>query len=316
MSKIGLQPTQTLAEAGQMIFAHHFHDFLKHETGTRSGKDNEFVHDMRVATRRMRATIRTFGNQFSPSSVKFLENSLKKIAQNLGAVRDLDVFIEKLTTYQQNLPLDEQSGLTPLVEYCYLQREIARTKMLTYLDSKAYERFKTKAACFIKKEILIIKPVSIKPTPYQIHHVAPVLIYSRYEAIRAYEPFLTNASVKLLHQLRIDFKHFRYTLENFQEILGNESVMVLSEIKAMQDHLGNLNDTSVACQFVEDFLHNWKRYREKLATTRTKKPTAIVRYLNVKIAEQELLLTTFPHAWHQFNSLKLRQHLALSIAVL
>lgn len=316
MSTIGLEPTQSLSEAGRIVFAYHFHSFLKHETGVRAGDDIEAVHDMRVATRRMRATLRIFERGFSPQTLKFLHENLREATRMLGAVRDLEVFITKFLAYQQTLPLDEQAGLAPLVEHCYLQHEHARTKMLAYLDSKAYEKFKAKTANFIKKELQTNEAVSVKPTPHQIRHVAPVLIYSRYEAIRAYEPFLTDAPVELLHQLRIDFKHFRYTLENFQEILGTESAFVLSEVKEMQDHLGNLNDAKVASQFLEDFLHNWKRYREKLATTRAKKPTAVAHYLEAKLAEQEQLLLTFPQAWHQFDSTKLRQHLASAIGIL
>lgn len=316
MSVIGLQPTQSLTQAGHKIFAHHFHDFLKQESSVRLGHDNEAVHDMRVAARRLRAAIRIFAAGFSPRSLKFLQKGLKQTAKFLGAVRDLDVFIEKLTIYQQKFPLAEQSELAPLLEYCYLQREMARTKLLVHLSSATYQKFKLKTADFLHKEVFT-PPISHKnSTPYQIQHLAPTLIYSSYGRIRACEPFLMDASVERLHQLRIDFKHFRYTLENFHEILGNESALVLAEVKNVQNHLGDLNDARVACEFLRDFLQHWKQYRKKIATTRSKKPTAIVDYLNVKLTEKELLLETFPHIWHQFNLHTLRLNLALSVSVL
>lgn len=316
MSSIGLLPSQSLSEAGQKVLKHHFHDFLKQESDVRLSKDIEAVHDMRVATRRMRATLRIFKKGFTPSELKFLTKGLQQTAHVLGSVRDLDVFIEKLTIYQHKFPLAEQIGLALLLEYCHLQREDAKAKMLAYLQSNAYKKFKTKTAHFLNKDIQIDDSFSIKPFPNQIQHVAPVLIYERYEALRAYEPFLMDASVELLHQLRIDFKYFRYTLENFHDILGNESGVVLANVKEIQNHLGDLNDTKVACQFLKNFLHNWKHYRKNLATTRSKKPSAIIDYLNVKLAEKELLLSTFPSVWHQFNSTNLRLNLALSISVL
>lgn len=316
MSVIGLQPTQSVMQAGRKVFAHHFHDFLKQESNVRLGEDSEAVHDMRVATRRLRATIRLFATGFSPSSLQFLQKGLKQTAKLLGAARDLDVFVEKLTLYQQAFPLAEQTELAPLLEYCYKQRELARSKLLVYLDSATYQKFKTKTVYFLSKEIHEPPAFHFKPIPNQIQHVAPLLIYSYYEAIRAYEPFLTDAPVELLHQLRIDFKHFRYALENFHEILGNESALVLAEVKQMQNHLGELNDTQVACQFLENFLLNWKHYRKQLATTRTKKPHAVIDYLNVKMIEKECLLTTFPSVWHQFHYNKVRLNLALAISVL
>ncbi len=314
---IGLQPTQSLAEAGKKVFSYHFHNFLKCEDAVWADENIEALHDMRVATRQMRAAIRIFGQGFTPSALKFLKSGLKKTAHVLGAVRDLDVFIEKFTAYQHEFSPDERAELAPLLEYCQLQRDHARAKLLAYLNSKTYKRFKAGTTIFIKEEGEGIKLIPVnKLIRYQIRHIVSSLIYSYYEALRGYEPFLENASVELLHQLRIDAKHFRYTVENFQEILGRESAMVIAEIKQIQNHLGDLNDAEVACQFLENFLNHWKSYRRELTTAQFKKPTAIARYFKIKSEEREQLLITFPDAWHQFNSTQLRHHLALAIAVL
>lgn len=317
MFSIGLQPTQSLAEAGKMVLGYHFHNFLKYEEAIQADENVEALHDMRVETRQMRAAIRIFGQGFTPSALKFLKSGLKKTAQMLGSVRDLDVFIEKFTTYQSTCSPDESAELEPLLEYCQLQREHARDKLLAYFDSKTYKRFKAGTTVFIKKEEEGIKPIPVnKPIRYQIHHVVSSLIYSHYEALRGYEPFLGNASLELLHQLRIDVKRFRYAVENFQEILGRESAMVIAETKQIQNHLGDLNDAEVACQFLENFLNHWKNFRRELSTVHTKKPTAIAHYFEVKQEERQQLLTIFPESWHQFNSTQLRHHLALAIAVL
>lgn len=314
---IGLQPTHSLAEAGKRVLGYHFHNFLKYEEAVRADENIEALHDMRVATRQMRAAIRIFGQGFTPGALKFLKSGLKKTAKALGSVRDLDVFIEKFTVYQHEFSPDERAELAPLLEYCQLQRDRARTELLTHFDSKTYKRFKAGTTVFVKKEGDGIRPIPLsKPIRYQIRHVVSSLIYSHYEALRGYEPFLANASVELLHQLRIDAKHFRYAVENFQEILGRESAMVIAEIKQIQNHLGDLNDAEVACQFLENFLNHWKTYRRELTSVQSKKPVAITRYFEVKIEEKEQLLATFPEAWHQFNSTQLRHHLALAIAVL
>lgn len=314
---IGLQPTQSLAEAGKKVFGYHFHNFLKYEDAVRADENIEALHDMRVATRQMRAALRIFGQGFTPNTLKFLKSGLKKTAGVLGLVRDLDVFIEKFTAYQREFSPDERAELAPLLEYCQLQRERARAKLLAHLDSKTYKRFRAGTAIFIKEEDEGIKPIPVnKPIRYQIRHIVSSLIYSYYEALRGYEPFLENASVELLHQLRIDAKHFRYAVENFQEILGRESAMVVAEIKQIQNHLGDLNDAEMACQFLDNFLDHWKNYRRELTSAQSKKPIAIDRYLKIKSEEREQLLTTFPKSWHQFNSTQLRHHLALSIAVL
>lgn len=100
-AKVGLEPTDSMAEAGRKVLAFHFERMLEHEPGTRVGEDIEELHDMRVATRRMRAAFQVFGDSYTKKSVKPLLQGLKKTGRALGPVRDLDVFIEKLQQYQR-----------------------------------------------------------------------------------------------------------------------------------------------------------------------------------------------------------------------
>lgn len=313
---IGLQPTDSLAEAGRKVLAFHFSRMLHHEAGTRLGEDIEELHDMRVATRRMRAAFRVFEDGFSPEAVQPLLKGLKKTARALGWVRDMDVFIEKFLAYQKTLPADEQAGLTPLLDYCYKQRDKARAKMIRYLDSKKYLKFKNKFRHFAETPGLGAKPQPTdQPVPYQLRHVTPVLIYTRYEAVRAYEPLLQDAPIEMLHQLRISFKRFRYALENFREILGAEGELAIREIKTMQNHLGDLNDAEVASNFVQDFVDQGPK-RTKKSDDNDRPPQAIESYLQAKLAERQQLKETFPQAWEQFNTPAFRQHLALAVASL
>ena len=58
--KPGLKIDDTMAEGARKTLYFHFRRMLYHEPGTRLGQDIEELHDMRVATRRMRAAIRVF----------------------------------------------------------------------------------------------------------------------------------------------------------------------------------------------------------------------------------------------------------------
>src|SRR5258707_8563338 len=93
---------------------------LANDPGTRLGRDPESLHDMRVAARRSRALLRA-GAPLYASDVAKLEEELRWIGEKLGAVRDLDVLIERL--YGEAESLDEED------------RSIART-MLRTLDRK------------------------------------------------------------------------------------------------------------------------------------------------------------------------------------
>jgi len=312
---IGLEPTDSLAEAGRKVLSFHFGRMLSHEPGTRLGNDIEALHDMRVATRRMRAAFRVFSSGFRQKTVKPLLVGLRATARALGQVRDLDVFIDKLQQYQQFLPENEQAGLQLLLETWSAKRDQARQEMLAYLDSKKYRRFKKDFLKFVTTPGLGVKPIS-DDKPYQLRYLVPGLIYDRYEAVHAYETKLEKATPETLHQLRITFKQLRYALEFFGEILGEEGERVIEAVKALQDHLGELNDAEVASHSLRDLLAEWDHNQAYLPLTERQSPTQLAAYLEAKLEERQRLLETFPLAWARFNQPDLRRNLALAIAAL
>jgi CHAD domain-containing protein/adenylate cyclase class IV len=315
--KIGLEPTDTMAEAGRKVIGFHFARMLKHEPGTRLGEDIEELHVMRVATRRMRAAFDVFGDVYSKKKLKPLRRGLKATGRALGRVRDLDVFIEKMGHYQQSLLEEERPGVEPLLETWRDKREAARQEMLVYLDSKGYSVFKQNMLEFLETEGFAAKPVAVNVAePYQLRHIVPRLVYTRYEAMRAFDNVLESASLETLHSLRLAFKAFRYTLEFFQELLGTEVKMVIDEVKAMQDHLGNLNDANVASDISRDYLANWEEHQLHLPLVERRSPTQMVSYLTSKLDERHRLLVTFPEKWAHFNRAELRRNLALAVAAL
>ena len=102
----GVTATDTIAEAGRRVFRFHLARMLAREAGTRSGKDPEDLHDMRVATRRMRAAWRVFGDGYRANRTRRLRGRLRTLAGRLGAVRDLDVLIGAAEGYRDGLPAE------------------------------------------------------------------------------------------------------------------------------------------------------------------------------------------------------------------
>lgn len=314
---LGLEPTDSLAEAGRKVLSFHFARMLANEPGTREGSDVEALHDMRVATRRMRAAFRVFDSGFRPKSVNPLLTGLRATARVLGRVRDLDVLLEKLQQYQQLLPESEQAGLQLLGEAWLAKRKRARQKMVAYLDSKEYHHFKKEFLKFVTTPGLGAKAISAdEPIPHRLRYLVPGLIYQRYEAVHAYETVLEKATPDTLHQLRITFKHLRYTVEFFAELLGEEGERVIAEVKALQDHLGELNDAETASHSLRDLLAEWDRNQAPLPPAERQSPTQLAAYLKVTLEERQRLLETFPQAWARFNHPDLRRNLALAIAAL
>ncbi len=317
MQAVGLLPDDPMAEAGRKVLRFHFAEMLSHEEGTRLGTDIEALHDMRVATRRMRAAFEIFGSAFHAKALRPHLKGLRLTGRALGSVRDLDVFMEKAQAYLETQPEEQRSGLDPLLAHWQEIRASARFAMLAHLDSQAYQDFKQEFNLFLSTPGAGAVAVSPdEPSPNRVCEVAPVLIYTRLGGVRAYDAFLEQASVEQLHALRIEFKKFRYTLEFFREVLGDSAKTVIGEVKKLQDHLGDLNDAVVATHILTDFLAGWEAQQAQLPITERQNPQAVVAYLAARHDERHRLMVTFREAWERFNRPEFRQNLASAVSVL
>jgi CHAD domain-containing protein len=317
MPAVGILPDDPMAEAGRKVLRFHFAEMLSHEEGARLGSDIEALHDMRVATRRMRAAFEVFGDAFQAKTLKPHLKGLRRTGRALGKVRDLDVFMEKAQAYLETQPEEQRNGLDPLLAHWQEIRASARLELLAHLDSPAYQDFKQEFNLFLSTPGAGAVAVSPdEPDPNRVCEIAPVLIYTRLASVRAYDAFLGQASVEQLHALRIEFKKFRYTLEFFREVLGDSAKTVINEVKKLQDHLGDLNDAVVATHILTDFLANWEAQQAQLPIAERQNPQAIVAYLAARHDERHRLMLTFREAWEHFNQPEFRQALASAVSVL
>lgn len=323
--KPGLKSNDSMAEGARKTLYFHCKKMLYHEPGTRTGQNIEELHDMRVATRRMRATLRVFGAYLDKPRIKPFAKDLRRVGRTLGAVRDLDVFREKTQIYIDTLPPERQNELKPLMVVLNAEHQRARNRLLDFLDSERYVRFKKNFSIFLKEPGAAEPPVFTRegePLPHRIRHVLPIVLYQRLARVRAFEELVNkpDVAVEQLHQLRIAFKGLRYTLEFFREVLGRDAEALIEEIKGMQDHLGALQDAVVTCDMLRDFL-NWGTWghggSDKKAAQR--KPViapGVASYLAACQTELKNLLDQFPGLWVKISHQDFIRRIASLVAPL
>lgn len=88
---------------------------LTYSKGVRSGDDVEAVHQMRVWARRTRAALEIFRRCLPGKEYAEIELEVKRMADALGEVRDLDVMIESLTKRADALPEPQRPGVLAFV---------------------------------------------------------------------------------------------------------------------------------------------------------------------------------------------------------
>lgn len=305
----GVTGGDPLAEAGRKILRFHFARMLDREAGTRSGEDVEDLHRMRVATRRMRAAWRLFGDAYRRKAERRYVRELRAVASSLGAVRDLDVLLENLAAYVAAHPAEEGEALQPLATAWQDQREAARRRMVVMLDSPAYRHFVDDYLDFVETESAAARPVDATE-PSRVRDTATSRIWSAYEQVRAYDATLAWADVATIHQLRIASKRLRYSLEFFREVLGAEAGPLIERVTRLQDHLGLLNDADVAARLAREFL--------VASAARLSPPTieAVGRYLGARDRDVARLRRSLPAAWRPLAAESFRRALGRAVSAL
>ena len=241
-----LGPTQIDAtlSAGEVAFAilrRHFAAMLAHEPGVRLGEDPEELHDMRVATRRLRAALKLYSDAL-PKRAERYERDLKWVAGALGEVRDLDVHLGRLS---EEASMNGEA-LEEVVALLRERRVEARRRMLQALDSNRYERLVASFSGTLRR--------GHSPTPTApILEAAPELLRDRYKKVRKAANTLSEDSPKEhFHDLRKKGKRLRYALEPLREIYGKPAKKMVKLLKKTQDDLGDHQDLVVARGLMEE----------------------------------------------------------------
>jgi triphosphatase len=233
--------SMTAGEVAFAILRRHYATMLAHEPGVRLGEDPEELHDMRVATRRLRAALKLY-KEVLPKRAERYERDLRFFAGALGEVRDLDVHLERLAAEasRNGEVLEEVSAA--LVE----RRAEARRRMLEVLDSDRYERFVASFSGALRR--------GRSPAPAgPILKVAPDLVRRRYKKVRKdVEGLGGDSPPEDFHDLRKKGKRLRYALEPLRGIYGKPSEKMVELLKDVQDDLGDHQDLIVAAELMRE----------------------------------------------------------------
>ena len=120
-----VSPQSSLGELAYRVLRKDALAMLSNAPGTRLGEDIEALHQMRVATRRMRAAIDMFA-EVLPVRARHLHDELGWLAALLGVVRDLDIQIGRFDEWTDEMSGEHREALDELADLLIAQRARAR----------------------------------------------------------------------------------------------------------------------------------------------------------------------------------------------
>ncbi len=245
----GITETSTMGELAYAVVRRQLAILRAKEPGTRLGEDPEELHDMRVATRRLRAALSLFA-EVLPVRAQVFRQELGWLGRVLGAVRDLDVQLAGLadmaaTTsgWSDGMRDEGHDPVADLSELLGRAREAARVDMLGALDSVRWERLAKGLAALAQQGPARRSVATRVPAVIGM----PALVVARHDAVaKAAKRARKSDLVGDFHRLRIRCKRLRYALEFTSEVYAGRTARYVRELTAVQDELGLMQDAEVA----------------------------------------------------------------------
>jgi CHAD domain-containing protein len=218
-------------------------------------RDPEAVHQMRVGLRRLRSLNRTCG---IACLLPITDRQIGTIARTLGELRDLDVLGEALCDrYLPQLAKDEQKQLKPVLQRLKDQRKRERICTESLLKSSRYQHFCKSFRQWLQSPrytALGEAPITFILPDLLLAQLGNFWLHPAWWLGYEHETPDVNLPWPIFHDLRKQAKQIRYTLELFAPWYPEPYDHLLHQVKALQEALGNLQDSQVLETFLQQNL--------------------------------------------------------------
>jgi len=225
----------TAAEAAALIMTEGAKDFGQHLGTFLDSDDPDGAHKSRVALRRLRAALIAFEPIIAPKLVEKLKTRLKSAFHELGRVRDADVLADHTQDCGKLEKLRDQAAR--------MRRKVRKHLLHDNTDHLAHKI----SGAFAGKDwrARSAKAKALRRAP--VGGLAAQALDYQWFRLLARGPDLAALSDPERHGLRKRLKTFRYLAEYFVPLWPDAATEAfLSELGALQDDLGALNDVSMA----------------------------------------------------------------------
>lgn len=219
---------------------------LVHDPLVRLGEGPEAVHQARVATRRLRSDLATFAGMLDRAWAEGLRSELKQAAGLLGALRDADVLLARLTAAAAGLDTADWGPAERLLGRLEGEREEHRRALLGYLGGAPYLKTIEKLL-----EGASHPPVTCPGEPAR--DALPPALAARWSRLRREVRSLpVDPSDVGLHRVRIAAKRCRYAAEAVAPAFGKPVRRLAAALASLQEDLGSLQDSALCAAWLRE----------------------------------------------------------------
>ena len=255
-------------------------ELLASDALIRHDLDVEAVHQLRVATRRLRAYLRAGRAALGREVTEPIRDELSWLRSVAGPARDLDIMSEYLAGELADFPDEDRKAARPLQARLARQRKSARKALLGGLSSPRY------FALLETLEQLVSAPppqkdVSLEDTARR-----------EFRRVRRQVKALGDPTDEELHRVRIGVKRARYSTEVAEASMGSAASRVIDRAKKIQEVIGEHQDAVVT--------EEWLR-RARAVGERPEAALVAGALVERQRARRARAREAFPRAWKKLD---------------
>ncbi|HVP94803.1 MAG TPA: CHAD domain-containing protein [Methanoregulaceae archaeon] len=287
--------------------------------GVRAGEDIEYLHRMRVASRRLRAALPIFASCFPSKKYARWLFDIRRITRVLGDARDADVQIAALRKYRKRIQKKQETDPAEKKS-----RDDALMEGIGYLLSKTrdrraeYQKEIVSALSDLEKHHVIeeirqaVLTAAVSPgnpgKKFPMAGVPPTGISymgNGIDKLLSYHQWVKYPdAVAEHHAMRIAAKHLRYMMELYSPLYRRGLKKPISQVTRLQEVLGELHDCDVWIDRVTLLLLKERTKPRVLRDTNRPGPVVISGlklFLNDRERERKSIYRRFSHFWESLN---------------
>jgi CHAD domain-containing protein len=236
-------PGLSVREAARRLLLLYFRTVLKNVDGAIEGEDSEPLHDVRVAIRRFRTVLRAFRKPLAGTSAEQIDQDLKRLNDALGPARDVDVWVDFLTSEAVRKQMADNRRWEKFVAH---QQSLQRLQLVTvgrHLGGAAFGRLRLRIGRFLRTEL----PRAIRnQPPGSLEKLARSSLRKALRRASKLARLRHSPSPEDLHRLRIAFRRVRYLGGFFASVLGPPFNKLTRRVHDVEQTLGRIHDADVS----------------------------------------------------------------------
>ncbi|MEW5976960.1 MAG: CHAD domain-containing protein [Acidobacteriota bacterium] len=221
------------------------------------------IHDMRVASRRLRECLQLFKEFFPQKGMKRAQSRIKKVTRVLGTPREMDVNVQLLRKRRPGPSQLVQATQEHLIEIFEFEQARRRRKMLRRFDRLDVTALQDELLDFVGNSIAHIPRPGLLGQPTaefamdRFRQTARSILQEKIAPLVAFQTALPQPqSDDELHRLRIAVKKCRYCLELLSPAFDRSFDKAIASAKELQEVLGTIHDHVALIQSLQSYQHH------------------------------------------------------------